>query len=291
MNAASQARQVRMGTDPYASLLKILENSPPLTRGQVYALLSDDFADEADCAKALGRMVADGRLHRSGSSGNFLYSARPSDALDSRIETIAKAAVKVHEPIATNGGGIQTEDAMPRTKAAGKTREKFIELMNPERGWISPAAAAKSCGTTPSTASYHLNALAAQGALQVRGYAQARRFAALGVAVAPCEEQRPEEGGSAEPSRKKKTGARAARAPRSAPPRNLANFGAPEKAPIATLPVATGTGVTENPRCAIEDTGLFAINDGANTIRLGRKGIAKVIDFLTLTQHVWKGAA
>ncbi len=279
----------RMGVDPESHLLAIVEAAEgALSRAQIYSRVSDDFVDEEDLARCLGRMVADGRLHRSfrqrpGAKDEFVYGT----SAPALIETIASQAT-TPQPAASKKE--KPSMSKPKRRQIGATRARVVEFVVAGRGWLSPATIASELGLTSATVTYHLSALLRDGAVQATGRNQARRYAANGVAPQapePAPVPAPEELVVPEAAPKRRKAKRRARAAEAAPARNLAEFGAP---PRVQLP-AIAKQVTDEPSCAIEDTGAFALNDGHATIRLTPKGIGKVVRFLELTQHVWKGEA
>lgn len=241
-----------------------------LTRGSIWERFSDDFETEGDLAKCLGRMVACGDLVRGtrktpGALDQFVYSAPKS----------ADIPAPTSEPGPVTPASRASEIPMSRTTTK---RQQYIEHLKQSGTWQGPTEVARAVKQSVGNASYHLNAAAATGALQVTGVGNQRRFAALGVAL------------SARPSRAEPTpNEQKARAPKPA------QKPGPEPRPATQMvPLdLSGERVADDAdlRCAIEDTGLFAINDGKTTIRLTPRSVHKVINFLTLTQHVWKGAA
>lgn len=266
-------------------------------RNSLYSHFSDDFEDEGAFAKCLGRLVADGRLARDkrkrpDSTEEFVYGAPATLAASVRagfasvVAEVKKAAGQFTET--TRDGALTFVSApteivpakpeparkeIPMSKTSQK-RQMFVDHLNATRAWQSPGDIAKALKQPANKASYHLNAGAEVGALQALGSGKGRRFAALGVAKPGADDRPPAE-----------TSAKTARAARTDVPPS------PERMQLVPLPLPGEPMDEVDVRCAIEDTGLFAINDGKSTIRLTPKNIDKVIHFLTMTQHVWKRAA
>lgn len=166
-------------------------------------------------------------------------------------------------------------------------RAKVLEHLNSAGRFLSRPEVASAMKRSGVAVGYHLRDLLEEGLIQAIGRTNSRRYGAVGVA-APADGSPAPVTKRAAPAKAKKRSKAKAKPVRAA---NLGEIGAAPKPQLPALAEPRGPGVTENPTCAIEDSGLFAINDGTTTIRLGRKGIAKVVRFLELTQHVWKGAA
>lgn len=245
-----------------------------LSRQQIYGRVSDDVDSEEQLAKCLGRLVASGRLTRErrarfGAEDELVYG--PAGA--PRAATLAAAPPQT----APAPRPTEEEDPMPKAVASNKS-QKFVDYLNEQSVWLKPKAIADALDESPSNASYHLNKLAAAKLIKAAGGGATREYASLTVVV------------QADPAEEKK----AARKPRAAPRRaarpppspNLADFGA-----RPSLPVPVAVDVAQDVHCAIEDTGLFALNDGKSTIRMKPAAIRKVIGFLELVQHVWKDVA
>lgn len=287
------ARQVSpLDRDADEKLVAILEAvNAPLPRAEIFARVDDDFEDEQACAKALGRLVTSGRIFRAsrerpGKGEEFVYSAKPIDrtALIAAVAAKVQAAPKPKPETPTEPAN--EEQPMPK-KAKVVDANQYLAALPAERGWVKPRELAKELGVSREAANSHLRELADDGKLQRRGSRSGLAYAAPGVAE-DATSSAPAKGGKREPKRKKKTGARAVRSPRSERPRNLAEFGAhPSERPQLPAP-APGR---ERPICAINDQGALGITKGKDKIALDSDEIAYVVDFLERVQHVWRKAA
>lgn len=222
-----------------------------LTRVALFDRLDDVFETEGDLAKALGPMVADGRLLRSS-------RPRPGKA-DEFVYTVAK-----------NEHTAAIATAPKSTPAAARERKHSGELAAAVLAALRGASEPLKSAAIAEVLQVHVsNVVTALAKLEARGDAERQGAGRSTLWQAARRVTPPPE-------------------PKLEPPAEPTP--APEPEPLRTLPapVAAAEACSE-PRCAIEDTGLFAINDGKATIRLTPKAIHKVVGFLELTQHVWKG--
>lgn len=303
---------------------KLEELKAAMPRRQIFVLVEDDIEDEETLAKCLGRLVASGRLlretrQRPGSTEDeFVYGA-PTAQRARAIAVIAAASAAANK-VATAPAAARTEEQKPITKAVPLPQAKeikmpkgavvvspkskpFLDYMTPARGFMGPTAIGAALGETAGNTAYHLKKLLAAKLIQVIGTHSTRKYGALGADPAATSEptNRAEKGATAasptdrpeKAQRKKKT--RRSKTPCGPGAEAPATAAAQEAAtPIRIYdPRAAGAGdeISDDIHCAIEDSGLFAINDGKATIRMKPKNIGKVVRFLELTQHVWKGTA
>jgi hypothetical protein len=258
-----------------------------VTRASLWERFSDDFETEGDLAKCLGRLTASGRLYRGarkrpGLSDEFIYSASPvaADPVARANPASLKSFVDSHrEPVLPNLAAAPSKPETPPMSKTSDARQRYIDHLASTRTWLAPSEIAKALKVKPELTSYHLNVALEHKQLQAIGHRSTRKFAALGVAL-PADPSKATPAPAADPPKRERSKAReTAPAPAPEPRRDL-------------VPIAASEPLDEDQvRCAIEDTGLFAINDGKTTIRLMPRAIRKVIGFLELTQHVWKGAA
>lgn len=269
----------RPAEDRLIALLEAVE--APLPRREIFGRVDTDFDTEEDLAKALGRLVADGRLHRAmratrpGKPEEAVYSTKP-------INRVAAIAAKAWPSIDLPPQAQPKEDPVSRNNVAGKTRQRFVDFFTPERGWVSPAEVAKAIKLSKQNVKYHLTAFEEQGVVQASGNTSGRRYAIAGIPAPLAKEPAPKARKvEVEPATEKKR--KAPRKPRAvrekSPAANLASFGA-NPLPAPSMPRSSIT-------WAITDQGDVAINDGKNTIKLSAKDIADGVSFLERTQLVW----
>jgi DNA-binding transcriptional ArsR family regulator len=254
----------------------------PLSRRAIYSRVDEDFDSEEDLARALGRLVASGRLHRAmrpcfNKPDEAVYSTKP---VASKVTSAQVTEPTFRVTAAKGGPEVQITAAAPKeipmskNKVAGAARQRVTAIFTADRGWMSTGEIAAIALMKHPSVKYHLTALEEQGVIQSVGMTSSRRYAIAGLA-APA----------AEPVPKKTAPKRKQPGPRK-PARNLAEFGATPRQ--VQLPVAAPAAAS-NGRIAwaITDQGEVAINDGANTIQLRPEDIEYGISFLERTQLVW----
>lgn len=233
----------------------------PLPRREIFNRVDDDFDDEEDLAKTLGRMCADGRLvktmrARFNKPDEAVY-ATPAGA---RLAAIAAAAGHVAQ--AANDGRehlrvIAPEDPPSTPPAPDKEndmgRKSNAEILEAVKDVIlgareplSSGEIAKCAGVGAPAAKRALKALAAEGLAQASGKGRAARWAHGTPASVPA-------------------------APSAAV--------VPRKAPVAAK------GATY----AVESTGAVAISVDKQEVRIEPGDVAALYAFLGITEPIWKG--
>lgn len=244
------------------------EAGAELTRAQIWLRMrDDDFADEQELAKCLGRLTADGRLvrekrSRPGAPEEFVYRAPNAKKPATQSTEIAAAA----EPPAQ-----AKESAMPRN--SDDKRKSILDFLG-KGGWRSPKEISDGIPMELFAVHYNLRALKKDDAIACVGESRSVRYAVKGT-TPPAEEGAPEK-------------APAKRQPRQARPKvGLHDLGVsvPRQAPVPA-PVAPRGRLSY----AITDEGQVAINDGEKTIQLTPSDIHAAVAFLERTQLIWKQA-
>lgn len=196
---STAARQVtpidREAEDRLAVVLE--EASSALSRKEIFARVADDFDDEEDLAKALGRLVADGRLVRS-TRPRFNRPDETAYATPkvTRLTAIASAAQQteiaandgrelLREVIddkqapsahgAPNSGPIQKENDMGR-KTSVEVQELVKNTLYGAREPLGLADLSKSAGVTEGSAKSALKALMKEGQVESTGKGRAVKY-------------------------------------------------------------------------------------------------------------------
>lgn len=274
MNAPRLVRP--LGLEPEDKLVALLEAMEGrLTRAQIWTRVDSDFPEEGDLAKALGPLVASGRLVREKRQGprgeEFVYG------VPGRVDAIAQAVEKVKAAAPAPAPITPKPEEPAMSKKIDAKRQKIRDYFTPEQGFASPSRAAKDLDMRVPALSYYLKEMLDAGELAVIGMNRMRQYGhpkAKPVAMSEATSPAPEKAAKPEKAsgRKRST------------PRAAAAALLPVPAP---QPTAEGGGIAA---WAIDDKGTVAINQGANRVVLTREQIAYGVQFLELSQHIWKGA-
>lgn len=287
----SQARQVSpLDRDAEEKLVAVMEAvDGRLPRQQIWQRVCDDFASEEDLAKALGRLVANGRLVRDKRSNprggeEFVYG------IPGRLDKIAAAVSKVQPPapaVSAAVAAVPQPEKKPMSHPYGTTRQRVLDHFTVDRGWMAIGQLTKALDMEVNAVKYHLRPLIDDGVIKATGATNSRRYAHRDVeAPSPPAAERPPAKTVEQPSTARSRSNKSAS--RGGPSPNLAEFGAE---PRQTMPVPMPANEPGRIAWAIEDSGMVAINDGEKTIRLAPADIAYGVDFLEKTQLIWKRAA
>lgn len=267
----------------------------PITRAEIFKRVSEDVEDEEHLARVLGRLCADGTLVRRerprfNSTPEFIYGTPKT--IDVGVSPQLRKSIE--EPPAPAGPRLAAiaaaaKKAMPTPTPAKeasmpKDLSKYVEYLTPARGWLNPATIGDALAVNRVTAAKYLRQLVDEGRIQTKGELRGLRFGHLDL-----DETDTPGSAAADPKKEKKKKprkpSRSARL-RAARPR-------PET-PAPQLPVPIPRRGAPTPDeficCAIEDSGVVAITNGAATIRLSPAKINQVVQFLEHTQLIWKGS-
>jgi hypothetical protein len=305
------ARPLKM-LDREARLVAILAAvGSPLPRGEIYARVDADFDDETQCAKTLGRLVADGRLVRSKRGEEFIYEAHRGNAarvgvIASAVENVQARDIHPRPParrmhvledddaeeaqLGANGapqleirpfvapdakGDLVTtkEEAMPK----GSHGQQKTAAARPFNKYVELLENRHTWMSVAEVVGILLEHKAVIGTRLRELATLGRRYAALGVTAAASNH-------AAKARKGEKTEARAAGTSRHA----RKSVEPEEPAQPRHLPaVPSKAGRIE---WAITDTGTVAIKDGDQTIKLSPADCEYGVGFLEKTQLLWRTA-
>lgn len=151
----------------------------PLSRPQLWDVVSEHFAAEAELAQFLLRMVDEGSLARTqrprlDARPEYVYSLPQANA--ARLEVIAAAAASIERPEPA-----PAHEEVPEMKADIVDKKILVHLA-PSRGWLKVALIAKHVGASIPTVRARLAALASENQIQSTGKRHGVHYAGLEAA-------------------------------------------------------------------------------------------------------------
>ena len=206
-------------------------------------------------------------------------------AIGSEPKTIPGSAMKIigEKKPATPEKPIERKETMPSQEHGGhiKTRpghqEQVLAFLKATPGGASRQAVIKGTGLLVSQARVALKTLHAEGKIGRHGNTRNAIWHLPGEKVDPAADIRPPASRAPKAKSAPKL-ERAAEAP--ARGRNLAHFGTPTPSP-------------DGFDFAVSSDGMFAIRPRGTgePVKMGPRQVEEMVDFLTLTQHVWRPQA